>query len=254
MSRAAPSRVPMPRGFSLRFYQQLDSTSDEAKRLARKGEEGNVWVLARRQSRGRGRHGRGWVSQEGNLFASLLVYSEAPRARFSELSLLAAVAVAEGLEAFVKGRAEVACKWPNDVLIDDSKVAGILLESEDGKTARPWAVIGIGVNLARAPEKVDYPAGKLADYTDKNINVFNVMERIAEAFAAHLGDWRRGGFAPLREAWLSRAWALGERVAVESGGDAATGVFEGLSPGGALLLRGNRGQCREIVSGTLRRA
>lgn len=254
MSPSAPSHVPMPRGFELRFYEQLESTSDKAKRLAREGEGGNVWVLARCQSKGRGRRGRGWISKEGNLFASLLVYPEAPRARFPELSLLAAVAVAEALEAFVKGRAEVACKWPNDALVDDRKVGGILLESEDGKTGKPWAVIGIGVNLVHAPERVDYPAGKLADYTDENINIFKMMKKIAQAFAERLEEWRRDGFAPLREAWLSRAWALGERVAVESGETALTGVFEGLSPAGTLLLRGNGGQCREIVSGTLRKA
>ncbi len=142
--------------FDVRLLDSVGSTSDEALRLAREGAPHGTVVTAREQTAGRGRVGRAWASPPGNLYLSVLLRLDLPVARIAELSFVAALAVAETVDAFVAGRASL--KWPNDVLIDGAKVAGILIEQADGV-----AVIGIGVNVAHCPSGLAYPVTSLMD-------------------------------------------------------------------------------------------
>src|SRR5947209_11937916 len=146
-------------GVRLIAHEVLGSTNAEALNLARQGERGPLWVTARRQSAGRGRRGRAWISPPGNLYATLLLTAPAPGERWPQLSFVAALAVHDALvEVASDCRPLMAIKWPNDLLLAGAKFAGVLIEGEgDGAVA-----VGIGVNCARHPADTDYPATDLA--------------------------------------------------------------------------------------------
>jgi BirA family biotin operon repressor/biotin-[acetyl-CoA-carboxylase] ligase len=216
------------------------STNDDARRLAAEGAPDGTLVWADRQTAGRGRRGRRWESPPGNLYMSLLLRPDAPLAQAGQIGFLAAVAIAEMASGLLPGRA-VACKWPNDVLIDGKKAAGLLLESEaagDGMRSGgkiDWLVLGLGVNVASHPKGVGFPATSLAAQ-GAGAEVATVMARVANGFAAWYRRWRAEGFAPVREAWLARAAGLGGPVRVRFETRTEEGLFSGLDAEGALLL------------------
>lgn len=227
------------------FYRlvRLDetaSTNDDARRLAGEGAPQGTVVWALRQSAGRGRRGRRWDSPPGNLYMSLLLRPEMPLARAGQIGFLAALAISETLATLLPGR-RVACKWPNDVLIDGKKAAGLLLESEarlgDGQEggSTDWLVLGLGVNVASHPEGVEFPATSLAAQ-GSGADVADVLSGIAERFAGWYGRWQAEGFAPVRQAWLARAAGIGGPVRVRFETRTEEGVFAGLDGEGALLL------------------
>lgn len=223
----------------VRRYESIDSTNEEAKRLARAGTRGPLWITAARQTAGRGRRGREWVSDEGNLFASLLM--EAP-ANAAELCFAAGLAVAETAEAFAPS-GKIALKWPNDVLLEGRKLAGILLEQEAGALA-----IGIGMNLAQHPENTEFPAISLKAASGIAPTPDMVLPRLASAMTAWYEVWRGRGFAPIRTAWLGRAAGLGEVIRARLPQSEVTGVFEYLDQDGALLLREAGGALQRITA------
>ena len=150
-----------PSGSSVQFYETIDSTSLEAKRLAAKGEGGPLWITAGRQTAGYGRRGSAWVQAEGDVAASFIFTPGGDKATLAQLSYVAAIAVAEAMSVFAKG-ADISVKWPNDILIDNKKAAGILLEMLAGED--PVIILGTGVNVVSVPTEVDYPTARLIDY------------------------------------------------------------------------------------------
>jgi BirA family biotin operon repressor/biotin-[acetyl-CoA-carboxylase] ligase len=213
-------------GYGLKEFAELDSTNEEARRLAEAGEHGPLWLLAERQSAGRGRQGRAWHGHDGNLFATLLIAPRRLKAEWAQLSFVAAIAVTDMVAPFAPG---AALKWPNDVLLDGRKLAGILLE-----TAGKALAIGIGVNLAHHPE--DLPAVSLAALGAKPPLPREALDLLAGHFAQWYDIWDKTGFAPVKEAWLARATGLGSRIRARLPGRDYVGVFEGLDDHGALLL------------------
>ncbi|RMH52587.1 MAG: biotin--[acetyl-CoA-carboxylase] ligase [Alphaproteobacteria bacterium] len=223
-----------PDGTGRIILDHVDSTNAEALRRAGSGAALPLWVMARRQSAGRGRRGRGWAMPEGNLAASLVM--PAPPAPLAALrSFTAALAVHDACVAAGVPARRLALKWPNDVLLDGGKLAGILLES-DGR----HLVVGIGVNLAAHPPAEALEAGalapaRLADAVPAPApEAF--LDRLAAAFAAREAQLAGQGFAPVRAAWLARAARLGETVTARMPGASVSGRFAGLDDSGALLL------------------
>lgn len=222
------------------FYRlvRLDetaSTNDDARRLAGEGAPQGTLVWADRQSAGRGRRGRRWDSPPGNLYMSLLLRPTVPLTQAGQVGFLAALSIAETAAELLPNRA-VACKWPNDVLIDGKKTAGLLLESEakaDGTA--DWLVLGLGVNVASHPEGVEFPATSLAAQ-GSGADVADVLSGIAGRFAGWYRHWQAEGFAPVRAAWLARASGIGGPVRVRFETRTEEGVFAGLDGEGALLL------------------
>src|SRR5262245_15518481 len=148
-------------GVRLVAHEVLDSTNAEALKLAREGERGPLWIVAKRQTAGRGRRGRPWISQRGNLFATFLLTAAGPPEHRPQLSLVAALALHDALvEIAASLKPRIAIKWPNDLLLDEAKFAGILVEGEGGEDGA--VAIGIGVNCASHPAKTEYPATDLA--------------------------------------------------------------------------------------------
>jgi BirA family biotin operon repressor/biotin-[acetyl-CoA-carboxylase] ligase len=223
----------------VRRYDSIDSTNEEAKRLARQGERGPLWLVAREQTRGRGRRGRTWISDGGNLFATLLL--DAPP-NAPELCFVAGLAVADAVAGFAPS-ARVGLKWPNDVLLEGRKLAGILLEREGRALA-----IGIGINLAQHPENMEFPASSLSDATGAAPTADATLHRLGTATRTWYEVWRAQGFAPIRDAWLARAAGLGDTIRARLSKTEVTGVFEDLDQDGALLLRGADGRIVRITA------
>jgi BirA family biotin operon repressor/biotin-[acetyl-CoA-carboxylase] ligase len=233
---------------NIRKYDALDSTNEEARRLAEAGEAGPLWISAREQSAGRGRRGREWVSQAGNLFATLLLRPQRPPDQCAQLSFVAALAVGD-VVAGLAPSARVALKWPNDVLLDGKKVAGMLLESSGAKARVDWLAVGIGINLANFPDGVEFPATSLAAVTGRAPDADEALSRLAGRWDAWYETWMNSGFQPIRDGWLARASGLGERVNARLANREVQGVFEGLADDGALILRETGGKQTRIAAG-----
>lgn len=248
-SHPAPSLPPGVRHIAL---GDVGSTNQEALALARDGERGPLWITAERQLQGRGRRGRPWVSEAGNLYASLLLTDPAPLDRLGTLPLVAALGVYNALRPFFARTPQaLAIKWPNDILVDGAKVNGILLESEVLAGGTMAVVIGCGINCAHHPEGTPYPATSLrACAVDVAPEV--LFPRLAASMATELARWDRGtGFAAIREDWLRAARGLGEPVRVQMAGSVLEGRFADLDARGYLLVEKVDGDIATVSAGDL---
>lgn len=235
-------------GVLLATYERIGSTNAEALARARAGEEGPLWITAREQSAGRGRHGRGWVSEPGNLYASLLLTDPAPVHRAPELAFVSGLAVHDAVAAAAPDlRGRLTLKWPNDLLCDGAKLAGILIE---GEGAHPFAtVIGIGINCRHHPEATAYPATDLAAL-GHDVTADDLFFLLSRTMPARLAQWDRGaGFPAIRADWLDRTAERGQAVGVRIGTREVSGSFEGLDASGRLLLRRHDGVVETISAG-----
>lgn len=239
----------VPAGYAVAVFDEIDSTNEEARRRAVVGERGPLWIAARRQTAGRGRRGREWVSPEGNLMTTLLIAPGVAAPEAARLSFVAALAVHDLVAAYAT-HAVVRVKWPNDVLVDGKKVAGILLESaaQDGIDMVPWLAVGIGVNLVHAPENTPFPATFLGAHGPAPTPT-EALAELAQAWETRFRDWRVSGFAAIRDAWLTVAAGVGQAVEVRLPGETLHGRFETLMPDGALSLLLPSGARRAITAG-----
>lgn len=243
---AAPA---WPDGYALKHFDVIDSTNEEARRLALAGERGPVWIAANRQSAGRGRRGRNWESPTGNLAATLFLRPAKPAVDCAQLSFVAAIAASDMVTRYV-GSAAVRVKWPNDVLADGRKIAGILLESASaGGDRLDWLAVGIGVNLAAFPEGMEFPATSLAALGIAPPSPRDALAGLAAAWAKWYDVWMKQGFGEIRDVWLSRAAGLGTRIRARLQNEETHGVFEGIDAGGALILRESLDRTRTISAG-----
>ncbi|HUG61350.1 MAG TPA: biotin--[acetyl-CoA-carboxylase] ligase [Methylomirabilota bacterium] len=246
MEASAPR---VPEGYRVDAEGDVGSTNALALDRARAGEPSGLWITARRQIAGRGRQGRVWTSEPGNLYASLLLRDPAPPERIGELPLLVAVAVHDAIADVLPppARPDLAIKWPNDVLFRGAKLCGILIEGAAGPEGRV-VVIGVGVNCRHHPRDLGAAATDLAEigYPTEPSALF---ERLALRMAERLAEWRGGPFAPIREAWLNRARGIGETVLVRLPQGTLTGRFEALDADGRLLLRLPEGGLETISAG-----
>ena len=231
-----------PQDYQKIRHDELDSTNNEAQRLAASGEAGPVWIIADRQTAGRGRRGRAWSTDTGNLATTLLLRPDAPPAIVGQLSFVAALAAAEMASHFAPS-ATVTVKWPNDVLAEGKKLAGLLLEAGPG-----WLAVGIGVNLASAPEATEFPATSLAQLGIAAPSSDEALTILAARFAHWYDAWMEKGFETIRAAWLARAGGLGGPIRARLPHETRQGVFEGIDASGALLLN-EQGNVRAIAAG-----
>jgi|SRR5215207_1062000 len=228
-------------GFRLIVLDAVDSTNSAGLALARAGDPGNVWIAARQQSAGRGRRGRAWHSPLGNLYASLLLTDPCAPERAPQLSFVAALALRDAVSALAPTLgARLRLKWPNDLLLDGAKLAGILVEGETLADNRFAAVIGIGVNCAAHPPETPYPATDLAA-ADIEARPDELFCLLSHTMRLRLAQWAAGAnFAGIRTDWLAAAARVGEPVFLPTTND-IEGVFAGVDEYGRLLLRGATG-------------
>jgi BirA family transcriptional regulator, biotin operon repressor / biotin---[acetyl-CoA-carboxylase] ligase len=214
------------------------STNDLAFEAARAGDPGNLWITAKRQRAGRGRQGRQWVSERGNLYASaLLVIEHADPASLGSLPLVAGLAVHEAASRAAPAIApQLALKWPNDVLLGGRKLAGILLEGASLGAGRHAVVMGCGVNLAHAPDGTPYGATTLAAH-GADVSPQAMLGHLASALASALALWNNGaGIAFITQRWRMAAAGLGGMIRVTLPDRILEGRFADIDAQGYLLL------------------
>lgn len=211
--------------------------------MARAGAAEGLWLRAGSQTGGKGRNGRQWISPSGNLYATTLVRLQPSDPFAPSLALVAAIALHETASAYARERA-LALKWPNDLLHEGDKLAGILLEREDDTVA-----VGIGVNLAHHPDVPDRPATDLALLAGAAPDPATFLDDLAASFERWLGTWRGEGIGAVRNEWLRRAHPAGTALSVSLADKKIDGLFDGLDEAGALRLRLADGSVRVIQAG-----
>ena len=223
----------------------VDSTNAHAFRMAPQ-HAGPCWFLAGEQTAGRGRRARAWASPRGNFHATLLLHPTEPAATVALRSFAAALALRDAFVALIGLPGAFALKWPNDVLLNGGKVAGILLESAGAGQGVAQLAIGIGVNLIAAPDASQVEPGALRPVsllgeTGLRVTPEAFLNALAPAYAAWEQTFTQHGFAPLRRAWLDHAARLGQPIRARTGTETREGIFEAIDETGALILRQSHG-------------
>lgn len=235
-----------PEGYGRRVLEEVDSTLNEATRIAG-GLSGPEWILARRQTAGRGRRGRVWCDPVGNFAATLVMFPKGDPGQVALRSFVAALALFDACVALTGRSVGFALKWPNDVLLNGGKLAGILLESSGQGAGVAHLSVGIGVNLVAAPPVEAVEAGalrpvSLLSETGIEVTAQEFLEALAPAFAGYEAQLVTYGFDPIRAAWLDRAARLGQRITARTGNSETTGRFETVDGRGNLVLMTAKGR------------
>lgn len=239
-------------GYRLRSYDSIGSTNSEALAAAAAGDLGGIWFAARRQTAGRGRRGRQWESPHGNLAATLLIVPDADPTLAATLGFVAGVSLNRALSAILPGglvkvgidgadsmggNSRIALKWPNDLLADGAKLAGILLEASKLPDGRHAVAIGFGVNAVAAPQGLPYPATSLVDLGVSRA-AEAVFEALSDAWVDTFGLWDDGrGIGDVLKHWRASAAGIGAPVAVNQNGEVLRGIFESIDDSGRLIVR-----------------
>ena len=231
--------------FSIRSFGRVGSTNDELRALAENGAAHGTVVCADEQMSGRGRQGRPWFSEPGNLYMSVLLRAARPIRHSAEVAFVAGLAVADAVDAGLRPPARARLKWPNDVQVDGAKIAGVLVELADGNEAAIAVIVGIGVNVSHAPSGLPYPATCLRAHGDAT--VAGTREHVLAAVAARWDQWLRDGFGAIRADWLRRGPSHGARLHVSQPDGTVDATFAGLDADGALLLQTACGVQRHIA-------
>ena len=247
-----PRLLAETRGYQVTWHETLDSTNSEAMRQAIAGAPSRLWIVAGQQTAGRGRLGRPWVSDGSNLYASLLLVGEIEPAQAAQLGFVTGVALVQALAPFMPQGPLPQLKWPNDVLCDGRKIAGILLEASLLPDGRFACVIGCGVNCASYPQSTPYPASSLAEL-GVTIAPVDLLSAFCDRFAEWFDTWHEKasseavsgepcGFAAVRAAWLEYAAHRGKPISIVQQDRTIQGVFETLDENGWLVIRTANGQ------------
>jgi len=250
--------IAVKAGARLESLGTTGSTNAEARLRAQHGETGPLWITATAQTQGRGRHGRSWISPPGNLYASLLLRDPSPFEHAPQLAFVAALALRDAVVLEAKTLApKLKFKWPNDLLLDGRKCAGILIEGEaspDREAEKRFiVVIGIGVNCSSHPSTADgstgFPATDLSTY-GAAITPDQLFARLSATMCGRVAQWDRGrGLPAILGDWLTQARGIGEPIAVRNGEAEMHGRFVGLDQSGRLMLEVKDGAIKTISAG-----
>ena len=239
----------VPAGWSGRAFDSVASTSVVARELAEDACVDRMVVLARQQTGGRGRISRSWASPPGNLYSSVILRPPVPAARAAELTFIAALAVHDALSA-QSSRLTPTLKWPNDVLVNQRKIAGILLECDtvaDGRLA--WVCMGVGINVVSHPANTASMATDLTEALGAPGDLQAVLTAYLTGLDHWCGTWLADGFTAVRAAWLDRAHPPGTVVHVRTGETPFTGRFETIDEHGTLVVVLDDGTQRLVAAG-----
>jgi BirA family biotin operon repressor/biotin-[acetyl-CoA-carboxylase] ligase len=250
-------------GYRLRAYDSIGSTNAEALAAAAAGDPGGIWFAASQQTAGRGRRGRQWINPPGNLAATLLIVPESDPTSAATLGFVAGVSLNRALSAILpdgmvkigidgadtQGGGRIALKWPNDLLADGAKLAGILLEASKLSDGRQAVAIGIGVNVVAAPEGLPYPATSLVALGAPR-SAADVFDALSDAWVETFGLWNDGrGIGDVLKHWRASAAGIGAPVAVNQDGGVLRGIFETIDDDGRLIIRADDNRRIAISAG-----
>lgn len=251
MSEDGASDLPrLPPAYRLVALETCESTNSEAMRRAEAGAEDGTLVWARRQTKGRGRRGRAWQDLPGNLYFSLVLRPECTPQEAAQLGFVAALALGDAIGSVAPPMIEVHFKWPNDVLLNGRKGAGILLESKIVDGALDWLVLGVGVNVAAHPRDLEPPATSLRfEGAPAELTAARLLEAFAPHFMSRVDRWLEDGFAPIRRGWMNHAYGLDQQIGVNLASERFEGRFKDLDETGALIVELPGGGTRRVAAG-----
>ncbi|GGD88192.1 biotin--[acetyl-CoA-carboxylase] ligase [Aureimonas endophytica] len=251
-------------GYRLETHETIGSTNALALERAAKGEAGPLWIVSPHQQAGRGRRGRAWATEPGNLAATLLIRPDVPLREAATLGFVAGLSLSDALNAVmpdekriaigldggsVAGGGRFALKWPNDVLADGAKLSGILLESVVLASGAYALAIGIGVNVAHHPDDLPYPATSLRALGAK-VDAAMLFLALSDAWMENIRLWADGrGLRDIRQKWLARAAGIGAEVAVRVDGAVLRGMFETIDEDCRFVIRLADGNTTSIAAG-----
>lgn len=225
--------------YHLLSYDEVDSTNEEAKRLARGGGAEGAVLWAKRQTDGKGRMGREWVSEEGNLYVSMLLRPAAPFSQWPQLSFVTSLAAHDAILPMLEEKADVSLKWPNDILLNRKKIGGVLLEAFTDDDRRQWLVVGVGINIESHPGNVMFPATCLKENGIEIVSAKIVLSRFLSCFMERYDRWTQEGFAQMNKEWQKHAFLLGEQIEISASGHEVKGIFKGIDTAGHMLIEQN---------------
>ena len=234
--------------YNIQSYASVSSTQDIAMEILDSrsekdiSEKHDVLVIhAMSQNKGRGRHGNIWHAPMGNLYLSLILSPNIEAKNCGQLSFMSALAVHETVLTLLQDEADIdiQLKWPNDVLVNGQKIAGILIESY-----KDSYILGVGLNILSPPEN----AIGIQSLSSKRNPINAVRDLFLDIFDAYYIRWQKQGFEPIRDKWMRHAIKLNEEIKVKLAGQTLEGIFEGIDSDGALLLR-QKGGIQKILSG-----
>lgn len=240
-------------GRNIVSLEEVPSTQDHAKILSIKGCPEGTLVVAETQSSGRGRMGRPWVSPSGGLYFTVIFR---PRINFEEatrIPLVAGVALVRAMER--QASVSLRLKWPNDVMLGEQKVAGILSEMSGEMDRLDWMILGIGVNAATAhscfPPEIRRTATSLAAESGRKVNRLQLLKDILGELESLLEEYRARGFEPFRAQWKERSGMMGRKVTITGGGRALEGKAVDIDTSGALVLDCAGGVRQRVIGGDM---
>lgn len=239
----------MPKGIEARFYDVCVSTNFLARELAAEAPLNPTWLVAGAQTSGRGRQGRTWVSESGNLYASLLFRPKLKPADLAALPFVVSLAVRESILRMGVEEGRVRCKWPNDILISSKKVSGILIETcSEGSEDVGYVIIGIGINLLHHPKEAQFPATNLKKVSGKITPPEQAISILASSVKEQLDAWRVDDFENIRRNWQACAWGLGEKHRIRTSESDYEAQLLGLNTQGGLEVSLENGEKRTIYA------
>ena len=239
-------------GLTLHYFEKIGSTNTQAREFAERGAAEGEVVIAETQTHGRGRLSRRWESPPfKNLSLSFILRPRLSPRHAPQITLAAAVALVETAGSFLPRHPSI--KWPNDILVDGKKLAGILTEAACDTGRVEYVILGIGLNLNyRAdamPEELRHRATSMADLIGRNVSRESVLVRLIQDLDRCYGELEESGFEALRPRWEAHFALRGQRVQVEVGGQTVIGLAQGIDREGALIVEDEQGQRRSIVAG-----
>ncbi len=244
-----------------------DSTNHEVKRIYQKNQTLPFWVYADEQTQGRGRMGRKWEGEKGNLFTTGLYRIAQPVDKIPQLGFIASLAIADCMKLYTESK-NIALKWPNDLYLKGYKCGGLLLESWSETEDRSWfsqslsssssilVAIGIGINLVSHPDSLDETSTHLGLHlTSKTIEELDCprfLNQLILSFERYYQLWQAEGFEPIRQYWCRLALGLNNKICMELGKQEISGIFKGINEQGGLILEEKSNQTRVFYSGEAR--
>jgi BirA family biotin operon repressor/biotin-[acetyl-CoA-carboxylase] ligase len=239
--------------FDIEVIETLGSTMDvlREKLLSNDEQSEGLSVQAYEQKLGRGRHGNNWISPKGNLYISIAFYPQKPLSDFGQMAFVVGLALKSTLLEYNIDKNEMSLKWPNDILINHKKIAGLLLEAGQDKYERNFLMLGAGVNIFSAPQQ----RVKLADISNdlddsaqiKHINLFR--DKFLKQLGQYYKMWHEKPFSYIKDEWLECAAYLDKTIKVRSSKEIREGIFKGIDETGALLLQGKDAKTTKVLSG-----
>jgi BirA family biotin operon repressor/biotin-[acetyl-CoA-carboxylase] ligase len=242
----------VPFGTDVRYFDECDSTNTVAVSAGTDGETGPIWFVAGQQTAGRGRRGNVWNSYDQNLYSSYLFRPKVALTDLAALPFVVSLAVRDTFIALGCDEDDVKCKWPNDVLIDEKKANGILIETSAASGHQSdFVVIGIGLNLNGYPKDTLFPSTSVSQQLSCKIDVASAFKVLSHVMDIRLSKWFPSDISAITEEWSSKAWGIGTRREIRTTNDTFTGTLVRLETDGGLLVKLDDGTEKRLYAGDI---